>query len=518
MAMTDIMAAKSGSYWVATAPTQQYPPLTTDLDVDVAIVGGGIVGLTAAILLKRAGHSVAVLEARRAGAQTSGGSTAKITSQHSLIYGHLREQFGEDGARTYAAANQTAIERIAELVTDYGIECDFERRDAYAYTHREDQVAQLQQEADAARSLGLPASLVRDTSLPFDVKAALRFTNQAQFHPCKYTHGLAQAIDGDGSYLFENTRVLDVDDTSPCRVSTEQGASVQAKAVIVATGLPILDRGGYFSKAYPKAHLALAARLEAGNTFDGMFISIDEPTHSLRLARDPQSDILIAIGPSFSTGHASDIREDYRTLERFVRQHFNLHSIEHRWMNEDFNSADRVPYVGKLLPVSNHVYIATGFSGWGISNGTAAAEILADTIRGIANPWASLYTSTRIKPATSAKRFVQENLQVAKDFVTDHLPGKPDKSIADLGPDEGGIVAVGSDKLAAYKDAAGKVHLLSPVCTHLGCHVMWNNGEKTWDCPCHGSRFGYAGEVLQGPAVKALAPKEMPGSTEPSEG
>jgi glycine/D-amino acid oxidase-like deaminating enzyme/nitrite reductase/ring-hydroxylating ferredoxin subunit len=507
--MADTMAAKPGSYWVATAPNPQFSSLTTDFSVDVVIVGGGIVGLTAATFLKRAGHTVAVLEAHRVGTQTTGGSTAKITSQHSLIYGYLVDQFGEEGARTYAQANQAAIEQIAKFVTDYHIDCDFERRSAYVYTESEDQVAQLRQEAEIAHSLGLPATVVEETSLPFNVAAALKFENQAQFHPCKYAAGLAQFIDGDGSRVCENTRVLAVDDARPCQITTEQGITVKGNTVIVATGLPILDRGGYFAKAYPRAHLVLAARLEDDAGFNGMFISIDQPTHSLRLASDSQNSLLIAVGPSFRTGHDSDTQQGYRDLEAFVRQRFNISSIEHRWMNEDFNSADRVPYVGKLLPTSSHIYVATGFSGWGISNGTAAAEILADTIRGIANPWATFYTSTRIKPITSAKSFLQENTQTAKDWITDHLPGKSDRSLNDLTADEGGIVAVENEKLAAYKDSSGKLYLLSPVCSHLGCHVTWNNAEKTWDCPCHGSRFGYDGSVLQGPAVKPLTPKQV---------
>jgi glycine/D-amino acid oxidase-like deaminating enzyme/nitrite reductase/ring-hydroxylating ferredoxin subunit len=501
--MTDVMSAKSGAYWVATAPNPSFQPFTGNPTVDVAIIGGGIVGITAAALLKRAGRTVAVLEAQRVGTQVTGGSTAKITSQHGLIYGDLIKNFGKENARIYAQSNQAAIEKIAEFSAEYRAECDFTRQAAYTYTQSKDKVAAIEKEVEAASELGLPASFVRGVSLPFPIEGAICFNHQAQFNPCKYLKPIAQAIDGDGSYVFEETRVLDVDKGTPCKITTSRG-KVEAKEVIVATNIPILDRGGFFSKVYPRAHLALAARLENTKAPEGMFISIDEPTHSIRTAHDEQGTILIVVGPRFRPGHKTDTAQGYKNLEAFARSHFNIQSVEYRWMNQDYNSMDGVPYVGKLLPTTKHLYVATGFNAWGITNGTVAAMILSDTILGNPNPWAEFYDATRIKLTISARNFIKQNIHVAKDFIQGRLVSYPAKSPADLAPEEGSLIEVQGKKIAAYKDEQGTLHLLSPVCTHMGCHVAWNNMEKSWDCPCHGSRFHYDGSVLRGPAVRDL--------------
>lgn len=506
--MTDVMSAKAGAYWVATASHPSFRPLTGEPSVDVAIIGGGIVGITAAALLKQAGRTVAVLEAQRVGTQVTGGSTAKITSQHNLMYGDLIKNFGKENAHLYAQSNQAAIERIAEYIAEYQIECDFTRQAAYTYTRSKDKVATIREEVEAASGLGLPASFVRETSLPFPIEGAICFNHQAQFNPCKYLAPIAQAIDGDGSYIFEETRVLDVDEGIPCKITTSQGR-IEAKDVIVATNIPILDRGGFFSKVSPRAHLALAARLENTQAPEGMFITIDEPTHSIRTAQDEQGTILIVIGPSFTPGHKSDTARGYKDLEAFARSHFNIQPVEYRWMNQDYDSMDGVPYVGKLLPTTRHLYVATGFNAWGITNGTVAAMVLSDAIQGKPNPWAELYDATRIKPAVSAKTFIEQNIHVAKDFIEDRLVSYPKRSPSDLALEEGALMEAQGEQIAAYKDPQGNLHLLSPVCTHMGCHVAWNNAEKSWDCPCHGSRFHYDGSILHGPAVKALERKSL---------
>jgi glycine/D-amino acid oxidase-like deaminating enzyme/nitrite reductase/ring-hydroxylating ferredoxin subunit len=506
--MTDVMSAKSGAYWIATASHPPFQPLTGEPSVDVAIIGGGIVGITAAALLKQAGRTVAVLEAQRVGTQVTGGSTAKITSQHNLIYADLIKHFGKKNALLYAQSNQAAIERIAKFIAEQRIECDFTRQAAYTYTQSTDKVAVIEREVKAAADLGLPASFVRETSLPFPIEGAICFNHQAQFNPCKYLAPIAQAIDGDGNHIFEETRVLDVDEGAPCQIITSRG-KVEAKDVIVATNIPILDRGGFFSKVYPRAHLALAARLENTKAPEGMFITIDEPTHSIRTAHDEQGIILIVIGPSFRPGHKTDTAQGYKNLEAFARSHFNIRSVEYRWMNQDYNSMDGVPYIGKLLPTAKHIYVATGFNAWGITNGTVAAMILSDAILGKPNPWAEFYDATRIKPTVSAKSFIEQNVHVAKDFIQDRLVSYPEKSPSSLAPGEGALIEVQGEKIAACKDPQGALHLLSPVCTHMGCHVAWNNMEKSWDCPCHGSRFHYDGRVLHGPAVRDLKRKDI---------
>lgn len=499
------LPGKSGSFWLTTGGAPAFLPLRGDVSVDVAIIGGGLVGLTAALLLKQAGRTVAVVESRRVGRQVTGHSTAKVTSQHGLTYAALIDGFGEDGARIYAEANQAAIEQIAGFVEAMRIDCDFERKAAYTYTRSDGGMPKIEAEVEAARRLGLPASLVRETPLPFDVAGALRFDNQAQFDPYRYSAALASAIPGDGSHIFEETRALAAEDDDPCRVRTDRG-TVTARDVVVATNLPFLDRGGYFARAYPRAHLVMAARIR-GAPPDGMFISADTPTHSIRAAGREHPGVIIVVGPSFKPGHETDTAKGYRELEAFIRDHFDVEAIENRWMNQDYNSADGVPYVGKLLPGSDHLYVATGFKAWGITNGTAAAQILADAILNRPNPWAALFDSTRVKPMVSAPSFVSENVGVAKDWIKDRVGGAPTITLSDLAPGEGIVATVGGERVAVSKDADGRVHAVSAICTHLGCDVAWNNAEMSWDCPCHGSRYSQDGRVIHGPAVWDLESK-----------
>ena len=505
--MNDIMTVPSAYYWVSEAPDVIFPPLSEPPSVDVVVIGAGIVGLTTALRLKQAGRRVAVIEAKRVGEQTTGGSTAKISSQHQLIYDYLIRTFGRSHAGLYAECNQQAITGIRDTAASLGIACDFQTRAAYAYTRQSKRIKTIEREAQAALDLGLPAQFLQgDIGLPYPVAAAMRFDDQAQFQPVTYLKGLAQAIDGDGSVVLEQTRAINVDEGQPCAVRTERG-SVQAADVVVATHLPILDRSGFFARASPRAHIGLAARLDREPP-QSMYISVDEPTHSFRVAHDEQGPVLIVIGHAFQPGNV-EVATLYRELADFTRQHFPVTAFEKRWMNMDYNSVDRVPYVGRMPPLSKHLYVATGFSAWGLTNGHVAGQLLADTITGKPNPYAGLFDAGRLKPLASAKEFISHNLQTAHDFVVDHLRPVPKTRPGELAAGEGGIFSIGHSKVAAYRDEQGQLHTLSPLCTHLGCSVVWNAAEKSWDCPCHGSRFGYDGQVIHGPAVKPMLKKPV---------
>lgn len=496
---------KQASFWVDQIRPTHYPPLNADLEADVAVIGAGIVGLTTALLLKRAGRKVAVIDAHRAGQQVTGRSTAKITSQHSLIYTSLVSKFGEDGARTYGAANQAAIERIAGFVEELGIGCDFERKAAYVFSRTGGQLDELEKEAETARRLGLPASFVREATLPFPIAGAVRFDDQAQFNPAKYTSCLADNIPGDGCSIFEMTRATEVEQGEPCTVKTNRG-TVRARDVVIATNMPFLGEGHYYAKAFPRAHPVMAARLADGAAApDGMFISVDEdPTHSVRTARMGDAAYLVFAGGSYKTGQEEELRQRVEDLERYIRGNFPIASIDYSWTNEDYDSMDRVPFVGRPSARCEHLYVATGFNAWGITNGTAAGMIIADLILGKSNPWAELYDAARIKPAAGGGRFIAENVGVAKHYVAGWLAGSSVQSPEDLLPGDSAVLKWKGDQVAAYRDEEGKLHVVSAVCTHLGCTLGWNGVDRTWDCPCHGSRFSYRGEMLHGPAVDNL--------------
>ena len=497
------------SLWVATTRDTDFPPLDGDLGVDVAVIGGGITGITAAVLLKRAGKKVALVESKRILHGATGYTTAKITAGHGLVYTHLEKHFGAEGARAYAAANQAGLERIAQFVAEGGIDCDFERRPNYVYAENDDERRQVEAEVEAARRAGLPASFVSELPLPYPIAGAFRLDEQAQFHPRKYLLPLAAEVAGDGSHVFELTRVVDVDAGDPCRVRTERG-TLTAGAVVVATHLPILDRGFFFAKAHPHRSYAVAATIDDGRDPRGMYINVGTPTRSVRTAGEDGRLLVLVGGEGHKPGTEPETERRYRTLEEFTSRHFGTSDFRYRWSTQDYMPVDKVPYIGRLTRTNVRVDVATGFNKWGMAHGTAAAMMLADAILGRPSPWADLYDAKRLKPVASTPKFVKENASAARHFFGDRLNRGDGDSPEALAPGEGRLLRVGGRKTAVYRDESGALHALSPVCTHMGCHVNWNPAERSWDCPCHGSRFSGDGQVIQGPATGDLERRELP--------
>jgi glycine/D-amino acid oxidase-like deaminating enzyme/nitrite reductase/ring-hydroxylating ferredoxin subunit len=493
-------APQNRTYWNETAQAPSSPRLAGDIEVDVAIIGGGIVGITTARLLKDRGLRVAVIEARRVGQQVTGKSTAKMSSQHGLKYHTLEQKFGEEKARLYAEAQETGIRRIGELARQYGIDADIETMPAYVYTLDESYVSQIEKEVEVARRLGLPASLTRDTGLPFDVLAAMRWDGQAQFHPVKYVAGLAATIPGEGSHVFEQSRAIDWDTD---RVDTESG-TVRARRVVMATHLPLGQVGMYYSMAYPHAEAVIAAPI--GRVPPGMYKNAEQPGRSIRSHGRNGQAYGIAAGAHFKPGHPDEEQQHMADLERWLTEQFQAGPVEYRWVNEDYTPMDGSPFVGWSSKLGEGYLVATGFDAWGISNGTAAAIIIADLATDRENEWLPVFDATRVKPVAGAKEFAKENLSVATHLVGGYLSRKP-KSYDELEPGDAAIMKVDGDNVAAFKDEQGKVHAVSAVCTHMGCIVGWNATDRTWDCPCHGSRFELSGEVIHGPATKPLGSK-----------
>ncbi|MBA2504407.1 MAG: FAD-dependent oxidoreductase [Thermoleophilaceae bacterium] len=491
----------SESLWIATAPDSGRPPLTSDLDVDVAVLGGGMLGVSAAVLLAEAGKTVALLEMNRVGLGVTGYTSAKVTSQHQILYSQIEGRFGEDGARAYAQANEDAIERIASWAAG-GIDCDFERQDAYVWTEEEGEVATLEDEHEAAHRAGLPASLVSNSPLPFPVLGALRFENQAQFHPRKFVLGMAERLEKAGGQIFEGTRATGVKDGETATVSTLGGASVRARTVILATHFPFLDRGLFFARMHAERSYCVGARLNVRPP-DGMHISVESPSRSIRRYGE---EWLIVGGEGHKSGQGGDTGERYERLEAYARERFDVAEIPYRWSAQDPISSDGVPFVGKIAPGSKSILTATAFGKWGLTNGVAAAVMLADRVLGRENPWASTFDSSRLKPSSD---LVKENADVGVQMTKGHLTPAETRTVDDVKPGEGAIVRSGLEKVAVHRDDAGELHAVSSVCTHLYCQVAWNPAERSWDCPCHGSRFDPDGRVLEGPAVKDLEAKDV---------
>jgi glycine/D-amino acid oxidase-like deaminating enzyme/nitrite reductase/ring-hydroxylating ferredoxin subunit len=491
------------SYWIASAAGDGFPSLTNGVSVDVAVVGGGITGLTAATLLKQAGKSVALIESKQIARGTTGYTTAKVTAGHRLVYKDLLSKFGEEGARLYAESQQVALERVAALIDERAIECDFRRGAHYVYAESDSDISDVEDEVEAEQKVGLPASFVQETALPFAVPGALRLDNQAEFHPRKYLLPLAEALPGDGSHLFERTRVLDVEEASPCVIHTDRG-SFTARDVIIATSLPILDRGLFFAKAHPYRSYAISLPIAREQAPEGMFINSGGSTRSMRTTPDGDRLLLIVNGNGHKTDEEPENEQHYRQLHEFARSRFGLDEIAYRWSTQDFYTLDQVPYIGRLRRRSRHLFVATGFNGWGMTGGTLGAMILTDLILRNAKAWAELYDAKRLKLRGASSMFVKENAKVARHWLGDGLARGDAARVDDVAAGEGAIVRVHTERVAVYRDDDGALHALSPVCTHLACHVSWNRAEKTWDCPCHGSRFSADGSVIQGPAVRDL--------------
>jgi glycine/D-amino acid oxidase-like deaminating enzyme/nitrite reductase/ring-hydroxylating ferredoxin subunit len=496
--------ARHRSIWLDQSPGTSYPRLEGDRRYDVAVVGGGITGLTTALLLAREGLSVGLVDQHVIAGGTTGHSTAKVTSQHSITYLRLRLTMGHAAARTYAQAQESAKERIAALVSDDAIDCDFRRRPAYVYASSRMQREIVEREAAAARSAGLASTFLEpvDVPLPFPTHGAMRFDDQAEFDAARYARGLAARFAEAGGEIFERTRATHVHEGEPCRVETEHG-EIRAGHVVVATLLPFLDRAGYFARAFPSRSYVICARTSSP-PLEAMLINAGAPIRSLRDVAHDGEELLMVGGESHHVGSGKAQPERYEQLVEFAERHWDVREITHRWSAQDYIPDDGVPFIGRLHPRSKRVWVATGFKKWGITSGTVAGELLTDGILGRENPWSGLFSSTRIRPHAGAPRFLLENSRTGLRMVLDRVRDRGGRASEDLAPGEGDIVSHDGHKVAGYRDADGRLHAVSTRCTHLGCQVRFNSAEDTWDCPCHGSRFSVDGEILNGPATRPL--------------
>lgn len=496
------------SYWMVSAQTPAHPRLEGDISVDVAVVGAGIAGISVAAELARTGRSVALLEAGRLAAGVTGGTTAKVSAAHGAIYHHLADKLGPDTAETYATTQTLAMEHVAATAERLGVDCDLERQPAFVYSEHDSGVGRLQAEADAARRAGLRATFTHDTGLPFPVAGAVRFEDQLVFHPRKYLRAVAAAFVADGGLVFENTRVTGLEEGAPCTLTTEDGYKVSARHVVVATHYPVFDRSMLFTRLSPKREFVVAGVVEDSADPRAMYVSTGSETRSLRGAPYDGGRLLIATGAPFTPGdpRAPQRLED---LSRWLLDRFPVADLEFTWAAQDNFSGDRLPFIGPLHPGAKHAWVATGFGGWGMTNGVLAGLLLRDVLDGRTPPWAGIYDPRRMHPALEVKTVVTSGARTAAGLVGNagaRLRARLDRvrSVEELAPGEAGIVSDSDGDWATYVDADGVTHAVSPTCTHMGCLVAFNGVEKAWECPCHGSRFDLDGAVLQGPATRPL--------------
>ena len=503
--MDDHGRTREESPWLSTTDGPRYPPLDGDRTVDVAVIGAGIAGLSTAVHLAEGEQTVAVIERDRVGRAVTGHTTAKVTSQHGLTYHRLLGTVGEARARQYATANQRALEEVADR--SGGFDAEFERASAYVYADGADDREQVREEARAAKRLGLPATFVGGEAidLPYETAGAVRFTEQGQFHPRKYVLGLAGRVKAEGGEVFEGTRATDMRVGQPCEVGTENG-TVSADHVVCATHFPVFDRGGYFARMKTKRSYVLGVRV-AGDSPSGMYYNTGDPYRSIRTHEVDGEALVLIGGENHETGRGGSTTERYERLEAFVRTHFDVEEVAYRWSTQDYATFDGIPYIGRLGPVGESVYVATGFGGWGMTGGVAAGRIVSGLILRGEHPQREVFSPTRID-GESAKTLVTHNAAVGAQFTADWARALVASEEATLRPGEGTVVKTDDGPVGVSRDESGEVSAVSAVCPHMNCVLRWNDGEGSWDCPCHGSRFTRDGKVLDGPAIEDLPRRE----------
>jgi glycine/D-amino acid oxidase-like deaminating enzyme/nitrite reductase/ring-hydroxylating ferredoxin subunit len=516
------------SYWLASTPRASLSEgdgrgvglPTTDLPVraDVVVVGAGIVGLTTAYLLCQAGTSVVLLEADEVAAGVSGYTSAKLTVGHGLAYSRLQSAYDADAAQLYAESQSAALALVRTLCIDHSIECDLETVPNFVFAESADELEQVRQEIEAASHAGLPASLAAPAEVPVPCRGAVRLEGQAQFHVRKYLLALT-ALVAEHGILREGGRVTEitVGPEGGHRVSVGD-ASVDAGAVVVATHYPIVGQGFFLPRIHPRRSYVVAARLRAPSVLDGMFINVRPPTRSFRTTPLPDgSRLLLVGGEGHRVGQEEDTEGRYATLEQYMRDHFEVGETEYRWSTQDLHPVDGLPYIGQ---VEDHpgLFVATGFAGWGMTNGTLAGMLIADAIQGAKPSWAGLYELGRRHLVASAARFLRENTNVAAQQIGGHYVRSNADSAESIGPGDGAVISIDGEELAASRDPDGTLRTVKAACTHMGCIVAWNKAESSWDCPCHGSRFAADGRILHGPALHPLetVPSPEPDDGEPS--
>lgn len=486
------------SIWRGTAEAHGFPAFEGQAEVDVAIIGGGITGLTLGMLLSDAGKSVVVLEAQAIGTGATGNSTGNL---YSIVSGGLH-RIGNKWDRTVMAAvaesRSQAVDRIENTAARHAPDCGFQRCALHLYATSVARTSVVDREFDALKTLGIPAELTSEVTTPLKAVRTLVVPNQAQFQPFAYTIGLARGIASENCRIFERSPVIEIDEAAHA-VKTARG-KVVARDIVLATHSP-KKRFLVHAEMTVQREYGLGLSLPEITLPPGVFWGVGDFTHSIRRHSAAGRDYLVVVGEEHPTGQHDAVAALTR-LETFAREHFDVKAIPFTWSAQNYRAADGLPYIGRGH--ASDLWFATGFGTDGLTYGTLAAEILSDRILGRSNPWSGLYEASRLSPVKGAKGMLKENVSVARALLHDYGT-HPLATVDEIPRGEGAIVEIDGERLAAYRDAAGVLSIVSPVCTHLKCIVRWNGAEKSWDCPCHGSRFDVHGNVVEGPAMVPLA-------------
>lgn len=500
------------SFWIDSINFPKFSNLNKDINCDVCIVGGGITGISLAYSLSKKNIKIALLEKGRLANSTTGNTTAKITSQHNLFYTYLVNSYGIDYAKKYLYANERAIKNIKNIIDSENINCDFESQDSYVFTQKDEFISQIKEEQKVLELLGFDSEYLTETPLPIRIKAAIKFTNQAQFHPKKYLLGLLNSITANNSLIYENSLVTDIQKQSNAYITVSNGHKVTSKYIIIATKYPFINIPGfYFMKMYQSTSYAIAVETNE-DLFNGMYINAEIPTMSFRTIQNNNKKLLLIAGSDHKTGAKIDLQNAYSSLENIAKKMYPNSIVKYKWNTEDCISLDKIPYVGPYSKLFPNMYVATGFKKWGITTSNIASNIITDSILGDTNENVDLFNSTRLEPIKNFSEFKNMLKESTYSlFINKYTPMKNDDKIQNISEikeklpnEQGKIFSINGEKIGVYRDKNNTIYEIKPVCSHLGCELSFNNLDKTWDCPCHGSKFSYDGKCIYGPSVGDL--------------
>ena len=478
--------------------------LKNDTSTDVCIIGAGICGLTTAYYLTKKGYRVVVVEKDEIGHGTTGFTTAKITSQHGLIYHYLTNKYGIKFAKKYFEANEEAIKNIEEIIRENNISCDFIKKNNYIYTARKEERQKIEEEAESLKYITMNSNLVQKTDLPFEIECGIKLKNQAQFNPLKYIEGLVNYILNNGGRIYTNTVCTDLKRENEQYTILANEYEIYAKYVVLASQYPFLKIPGfYFAKMYQASSYIIGIE-DKEKLPEDMYINIENPTYSFRTAKLKEGkEILLIGGAGHKTGEKVNEMQTYGVLEKKAKEMYKDAKILYKWSTKDAITLDKIAYIGEYSSMLPNMYIATGFNKWGMTTSNVAANIITEKISNNGGMYDEIYKSTRMKPITNKGEMKNMIVDATKSFVGDRLK-ESEKTIEDIKYNSGGIIDIEGRKVGVYKDEEGNQYFVKPVCTHLGCMLEWNDADKTWDCHCHGSRFDRFGKSLGGPGIKDL--------------
>lgn len=491
------------SIWLESCNLKKYNKLENDISCDICIIGGGITGISTAYYLSKMGFSISILEKDNLATKTTGNTTGKITSQHGLIYDYLLKTFGLDFSKDYLEANELAIKNIKQIIDENKIECDFEYKNNFVFTESLDYVQKFKDEYKALKEIGFSPIFNEKLNIPYNVISSLGFPNQAQFNSIKYINGLLCALEKSNVQIYENSKVIDVkQEDNLCTISTEI-ANVNCKYAIITTRYPFMNFPGFhFLKMYQSTSYAIAIDTDQ-NLFDDMYISFEEPTISLRTAIYNNKRIPIIAGFTHKTGEKKDSSDPYLFLEQIAQKMFPDYNIISKWCSQDAISVDKLPYIGAFSSFMPHVYFATGFKKWGMTTSNVASQIICDYICNIDNKYSSLFDSKRFHPIKNRTELKNMLVEISDSLVLKKFKIK-ESDIEKIKCNTARVIKIDGKLVGIYKNDKNEIFAVKPICSHLGCTLNWNNTLKTWDCPCHGSRFDYEGKCIYGPSVGDL--------------